>query len=388
MFAAVMTGHSAGAIATIALVGDSAEAVLRQIFTPVAGRPLECMPGRVLLGHIISDGRTIDQVTVACEAPAVAAIHCHGNPLLVQRIMDLLQSEGATLCRADELFHGGLMAKGGSGAIDLEAKLALTSVKTLEGAKLIAYQAEGGLSARAAQWLSCIETGELDRVCNEATDVLGDSSALRPVIEGATVVLVGPPNTGKSTLLNTLAGRAKAMVTDVEGTTRDWVSAEIHVPPLAVTLVDTAGLDAVVAAGSRSGIDRMAQARSIEMLDRADVVFLVLDAGLSSAQLGDDLTQRLADKPVIVVLNKVDLPVRLDAGALPAAFGQAVSVSATLGTGIEDLIGALRRLCNVAEFNFGMAVAFTDRQRRLLERIRDAASPTAVSYTHLTLPTN
>jgi tRNA modification GTPase len=171
--------------------------------------------------------------------------------------------------------------------------------------------------------------------------------------------------------LNTLAGREKAIVTDIRGTTRDWVSAEIHIPPLAATLIDTAGLDSGLFVGD---IDRAAQQKSIERVRRADLILLVLDLSRPSEQLGGDLLHAVAGRRIVTVLNKADRPPRLNVYGLPGPLGSAVRVSAKLGTGIEDLIRAIHQVCNVAEFDVRSAAAFTDRQRHLLEQLRDAGS--------------
>jgi tRNA modification GTPase len=184
--------------------------------------------------------------------------------------------------------------------------------------------------------------------------------------------LIGPPNTGKSTLLNTLAGRDKAVVTDIRGTTRDWVSAEIHLPPLAATIIDTAGLDPSLAAGGE--IDRAAQQKSVEIIDRADLVLLVLDASQTADQLSEALSSTLINKRTIVVLNKADLPECFESSFLLSHLGEPIHLSAKHGTGIENLIHAIHEACHLADFDAHAAVVFTDRQRILMEQLTVASS--------------
>ena len=145
-------------------------------------------------------------------------------------------------------------------SIGVEAKLALTTVKTMEGASLIANQVKAGLAEKVRQWRARLDSTPLEEIAAEAGQILKDSEPARLIISGCTIALVGPPNTGKSTLLNTLAGREKAIVSDIRGTTRDWVSAEIRIPPLAVTIIDTAGLDPAL--GAADGIDQAAQPKA------------------------------------------------------------------------------------------------------------------------------
>jgi tRNA modification GTPase len=380
--AAVMTGPGVGAIATIQLCGKSARIILQKIFQPADQASFEPKTGRLFLGQIVDAESVVDQVTVGCEAPDAYAVHCHGNPLIVERTMGLLQRRGVRLISADELLARMLASRQPGDVIAVEAKLALATAKTVDAAKMLAHQIEAGLSATVRSWRQLAESGQSDRIIAEANEVLRCSERARFVLSGCTIALVGPANSGKSTLLNTLAGRDKALVTDIKGTTRDWVSAELHLPPLAVTVIDTAGLDADVAAAPEHEVDRMAQAASKQILDGADVVLLVLDSSRPAGQLDPLLVEALREKKVVTVLNKSDLPQRFDPVSLPQPFRPALRISAKHETGIKDLIQAIHRVCNVADFNPHTPVAFTSRQMRLLENIRCGLSRTeAVLHT-------
>jgi tRNA modification GTPase len=369
--AAVMTGPGTGAIATIQLFGASAEAVLREIFQRKGGRVFEWADGRVLLGSIVDDGETVDEVTVGCEGPGSFAIHCHGNPLLVERIMGLLRHCGVQPVPAEQLLARMLTVRKPCDSIKTEARLALTTVKTIEGAAIIVNQMNAGLSQKTRQWREHLHSTSLAEIAADARQILEDSEPARLIISGCTIALVGPPNTGKSTLLNALAGREKAIVTAFPGTTRDWVSTEIHIPPLLATLIDTAGLDPSLAAGA---IDRAAQRKSIETLERADLALLVLDLSQPAGQIDPQLMNSLSNRRTVVVLNKADLPAQFDSSCLPQGLGERIPVSAKLGTGIDSLIRDVCRACNVAESLFDRVIAFTDRQKRLLSGLQHAGS--------------
>lgn len=375
-FAAVMTGSGAGAIATIQLCGESARAVLSEIFLS-SGRGSPAFElGRIRLGHIVDGTEVIDQVTVGCEGPDVFAIHCHGNPLITERIMSLLQSRGVDVLAAGSALARTLSTERPADSIAIEAKLALTKVKTIEGARIIVAQIEGGLTQTVRRWSRETDSISLAEIAGQATQILRDSQTARLIVEGCTVALIGPPNTGKSTLLNTLAGCEKALVTDIEGTTRDWVCAEILIPPLAATVVDTAGLDTDAVAADGDDIDQAAQARSVEILRRADLVLLVLDVSRPDAHMGEKLLEAMADKRILTVLNKSDLPSRLDLAALPADTDKSVRISAKQAVGIDDLVRAIHRTLGVASFDPHTPVAFTARQRSLLQRIASTSSET------------
>ncbi len=371
--AAVMTGGGTGAIATIQLFGESSETVLWAIFRRADHRAFSLTMGRILLGEIVEGDQTIDQVTVGCEGPGEFAIHCHGNPLIVGKIMDLLRHRGVQPVRAEQYIARILMERQPADAIGVEAKLALAAVKTIEGARIIANQTKAGLAATVQRWQANLDSMPLERIAAQAEQILRDSGAARLILSGCTIALVGPPNTGKSTLLNALAGREKAIVTDIAGTTRDWVSAEVRIPPLGATVIDTAGLDlSLAAAGDR--IDEIAQQKSVEALNCADLVLLVLDASEPAGQLRASLADLLVGRRTVAVLNKTDLPQQLDPSSLPKRLQSVVRISAKQETGIADLTQVILRALGLECLPLGAPVAFTERQRALIRRLAEAGS--------------
>jgi tRNA modification GTPase len=370
VLAAVMTGPGAGAIATIQLTGDSVPTLLQQAFVPAGGKPAVFETGRILVGRFVDDGRTVDQVTIGCEAPRTFCLHCHGNPLIVEAIVKSLRGLGAEIVAPARMLLAQWEGAEPDHALASEARLALATVKTIEGAVLIDHQVRDGLAAKATQWLNSIS---LETIRREVSQVLADSRTARLIIEGCTIALIGPPNTGKSTLFNALAGREKAIVADVAGTTRDWVSTDIRIPPLTATLIDTAGLDSSPAL-AEGEIAQAAQRKSIEMLRQADLILLVLDSSRPNDQVSAGMFEALQGKPTVVVLNKTDLPARFSAIDLPDPLQEVVRISAAQGTGLPDLIAAIHVTSGVADFDLGSFVAFTQRQCAVLERLSSAGS--------------
>ena len=374
VFAAVMTGKGTGAISTIQVFGEKSEAVIKKIFKPAGTKPVTLKPGVICLGTISDGVETIDHVAIACEGPANFAINCHGNPLIVASLMQLLQRHGAALLTAEELLTKILTAEKPINTIALEAKLAQPKVQTIEGAKIIANQTDAGLSKKATEWLQNINTISLKEITLNASEILKNSQTAKLIIAGCTTVLSGPPNSGKSTLLNCICGRQKAIVTNIKGTTRDWVSAKCQIGSLSAELIDTAGLDEKLAARPENILAKKSQEKTARILERADLVLLVLDNSRPIDQLNGRLIEKIAGKKILTVLNKSDLPAKFDTAKLPQIFADTVQISAKLGTGIENLLRKIRQICGVADFDLQAEICFTSRQEKLLKQLKKAKS--------------
>ena len=174
VFAAVMTGKGTGAIATIQLYGDSAADILKQIFTLQGQKPAEFSTGKILLGTIAAGSETIDQVTIGCEDNNTYAINCHGNPLIVERLMQLLRQQGVELLTAEQLL---CKTSAENNTIALEARLTLPKIKTFEGTRIILNQIDSGpeppwfragLTASAKNWLQ----SPPDKIAVEAQNII------------------------------------------------------------------------------------------------------------------------------------------------------------------------------------------------------------------------
>jgi len=372
-FAAVMTGKGTGAISTVQVFGDSAEAVVKKIFKPAGTKPAKFKTGEILLGTIADGNETIDQVTIGCEGPKTFTINCHGNPLIVADIMQLLQRSGAKLLTAEQLLTKIISAQKSVNTIAVEAKLAQLKAKTIEGTKIIINQIEAGLSKKAAEWLENINAISLNQILTEAERILENSRTAKLIIAGCTAALIGPPNSGKSTLLNYLAGRKKAIVTDIKGTTRDWVEAVCRIESLSLRLIDTAGLDEKLPA-PKDSIEEAAQKKSVQILEQADLVLLVLDNNQTNDRLDERLLGKITEKKIMTVLNKCDLPAEFDTGKLPEILSNTVQISAKDGTGIENLLEKIRKITGVTGFDLKTSVVFTSRQENLLKKLTNITS--------------
>jgi tRNA modification GTPase len=372
-FAAVMTGTGTGAISTIQIFGDSAEAVTKKVFKSTGTKPLEFKTGEIFIGTISDGPKVIDQVIIGCEGPGTFTINCHGNPLIVEMIMQLLGRHGAALLTTEQLLEKILTAQQPANTIAIEAKLAQAKAKTLHGTKIIANQIDAGLTQKARGWLENIDEISLDMIKTEAIEILQKSQAAKLIIYGCTAVLTGPPNSGKSTLLNCLAGRQKAIVTDIKGTTRDWVSTRCLLGPLSVKLIDTAGLNEKLQY-PKDDIEESAQKKTVEILKQADIVLLILDNSQPAEGFDEQLLEKIGNKEIITVLNKSDLPAQFDAGRLPEKLSDTVLISAKEGTGIERLSEKIIKTTEAADFDFRGPVCFTARQKNLLKTLTNIKS--------------
>jgi len=369
IFAAVMTGQGTGAISTIQLLGDKAKALLKKIFKPVSVKPSTFELGQILLGTIHDGNRTIDQVTIGCEGENNFTINCHGNPLIVEMIMKLLQKQNVKPIAAQQLIVKILSSDKSLNTIAIEAALAQAEAKTLEGTKIIANQVDAGLTVKAAQWLDNINDIPSGQIAADAEQILKKSETAKLIIDGLMAVIAGPPNTGKSTLLNYLAGKPKAIVTDIKGTTRDYVTAQCLLPPLCIEFIDTAGMDDELAANK---IEKIAQEKSFTILEKADLVLVVLDNSQTKNTLGKKLLKKIADKKIITILNKCDLPTKFDPAELPKTLADTIKINAKAGTGIENLLKKIRQLSGAADFDLQSPVCFTERQKNLLQKLTSA----------------
>ena len=278
------------------------------------------------------------------------------------------------LLTAEQLLSKILSLQKAVNTIAIEAGLARLKAKTIEGTKIIANQIDAGLSSTAERWLENINETPLNQISTEAGRKLESSQTAKLIIDGCTAALIGPPNSGKSTLLNCLAGRQKAIVTDIKGTTRDWVEAVCRIESLSLRLIDTAGLDEELNA-TEDAIEQAAQKKSIEILEQADLVLLVLDNSQTNDRLDKEFLTKIGRKRVLTVLNKCDLPAKFDAHkfvprvGLPEALSSPVKINAKEGAGIENLLEKVRQICGVADFDLKTPVCFTQRQNNLLQKL-------------------
>ena len=372
-----------GGIAVIRLSGPDAQRAVSEI---------ACFPGaqlweshRVLYGHVMAADRVerLDEVLVllmlaprSFTAEDVVEIHCHGGVMAVQRVMArLLEQPGVRRALPGEFSQRAVL----NGRLDLtraEAIGDLVAARSQRAAQLAMAGVDGGiqrriqvLRERLLDQLSELEARvdfeedlpaldgpallkALQSVRDELLQLVADGERSVALRQGLRVALVGRPNVGKSSLLNRLSRRERAIVTDLPGTTRDLLESEIVLEGVPITLLDTAGIRS-----TNDAVEQLGIARSHDALASADLVVLLFD--LVDGWTAEDqlLREQIpADVPHLLVGNKADLS---DLAA-PAD----VHLSAVTGVGEAQLVQALLERCGALS-DGSLLLALNQRQADL-----------------------
>ena len=389
--AAISTAPGEGGIAIVRVSGPEARSVFLAAFQPA--RPdAQVRSHRLMYGTAVgADGEALDEVMgVWMKAPNtytredVAEIHCHGGSACAARVLRRVLEAGARCAQPGEFTRRAYE----SGRIDLsraEAVMQLVGAQGEAARRAAVGQMRGGVAAFVSGVVASIEDmlariqaavdfpDEVDEeaVASELVPELeslageierrADPRRARVLREGASVVIAGLPNAGKSSLMNALLNCERAIVTDIPGTTRDVLSERMHIGGREVRLCDTAGIRE-----SGDAIERMGVARAREELSCADVVLLLLDESRALTQ-GDRALLDEADARYILCLNKTDLPARLDESCLPPL--EVKRICARTGEGVEALVEAIGRRLRAGGDE---ETAFTvERQLRLAREAAD-----------------
>lgn len=369
--AAIATAPGEGGIGIVRLSGPDALPIALQIFR--SGRslrvpdPAQIESHRMYYGGIVdpADGNVVDEVMLVwMRAPRsytredVVEIHCHGGYVPVRAVQSLCLRHGARLAEPGEFTLRAFL----NGRIDLSQAEAVAGIVTAQTGRSLDL-AIGELRGRMTERLrpardALVETlAFLDAAADFPDDeipALDVDAALKRIVdvldqvvasaetgllyrEGVQIAIVGRPNVGKSSLLNRLIGQERAIVTDIAGTTRDVVSETITLDGIPATLLDTAGITETADVVEAIGVERSRHA-----LTTSALLIVVLDRSqpLTDAdrQVLDLVDQRLDPAGVVYVLNKADLPARLDTDELPLPPGAPlVTLSTVTGAGMDEL---------------------------------------------------
>lgn len=371
--AAVSTPLGKGGIGIVRLSGKEALSIADKIFLGKDGqKPSAFKTYTVHYGWIVKKSKTknkklkpdiIDEVLLTVmRAPGsytredIVEISCHSGIVVLREILDLVLSSGARLAEGGEFTKRAFL----NGRIDLskaEAVLDIINAKTNLGLQSAVNQLQGGLFnevRRAADKLlevialleANIDFPEEDiegagkkkisraiALTSQEIDSLLDSSSHGKVLrEGISAVILGRANVGKSSLLNALLKEERAIVTPIPGTTRDAIEEILDLKGIPLKIADTAGI-----IEPRDLIEEKALGRTQSYFEKADLVLLVLDGACSLTRQDIQLMEKAKRKPVIVILNKSDLKVKIDETRIKKYFRDVVKISALHHQGLKEL---------------------------------------------------
>lgn len=366
---AIATPYGSGAISIIRVSGMGSVEKINSVFK---GKDLTKMESHtVTYGHIF-DKEVIDEVMVIImRAPKTfttedtVEINCHGGVYVTNRVLQTLLAHGMRLAEPGEFSKRAFLA----GRIDLvqaEAIMDMVSAKN----KLALNVANQGINKRISLMVEKLKKEILDiivdievnidypeysdlpevnnrllkeRISNvnkKMVSILAKSQGGKLIREGIKTVIIGKPNVGKSSILNILLDEEKAIVSDIEGTTRDYIEGYVNVGGVTLNLVDTAGIRE-----AHNEIEKIGISRSIGLIDQAELVLLILDNSKELSLEDKEILEKTKDKKRIVIVNKKDLTSKL-------SYKGDIYISAMKQDGIDELEEKILEVLNLNDFNY------------------------------------
>lgn len=366
--AAISTAQGVGAISIIRVSGTDAIKIVNKIFS---NKKFLAAPSHTIhYGYIMDGDERIDEVLVTImRAPKtftkedIVEINAHGGIMTTDKILELLLVNGCRLAEPGEFTKRAFL----NGRIDLteaEGVMDLINSKTDISRKIALNQVGGKVSSmisdlrdELAGIIANIEVNidypeyedieemtiekinsNLSELESKIDKILKESKNGEILTNGIKTAIVGKPNVGKSSLLNRLIGEDKAIVTDIQGTTRDSVEATLRIDNLILNLIDTAGIRKTEDVVESIGVDK-----SLKLIDEADLILFVVNYNEKLSH--DDLVilDKLKDKNYITIVNKTDLDKKIDDDKL----SNVVYVSALNDDNIDEIGNKIKKLFNL-----------------------------------------
>jgi tRNA modification GTPase len=354
--AAISTALGVGAISIIRISGDKSLEIVNNIFN----KDLSNVPTHTIhYGNIIDNNEIIDEVLVSVmRAPKtftkedIIEINCHGGINTTNKVLELVLSNGARLAEPGEFTKRAFL----NGRIDLtqaDGIMNLIEAKTDISRKLSINQLNGQVSniikelrTELVDIISNIEVNidypeyeDIEVVTSETIypqvllikekikEIIKKSEDGKIINEGINIGIIGKPNVGKSSLLNTLIEEEKAIVTDIEGTTRDIVEGKIVINGIVCNIIDTAGIRETDNIVEKIGVNK-----SFDIIASSDLVIMILNNNETITEEELDLLSKIKNKNHIIVINKIDLENKLNFYTQ-----NAIKISVKDNTGIEQI---------------------------------------------------
>ena len=366
---AICTPYGSSAISIIRCSGSDTIELVNKVFK---GKDLTIVEGNTInYGHIYDGEEVIDEVMISLfRAPKSftgensVEINCHGGIYVTNRVLKTLLKNGFRMAEPGEFSKRAFL----NGRIDLvqaESIMDMVSAKN----KLALGIANNGLSKRTSFMISDLEKELLDILVDievnidypEYTDIpeieyksldsridavnkkmeriLEKSSAGKLIREGVKTVIVGKPNVGKSSLLNVLLDEEKAIVSDIEGTTRDYIEGFLNLGGITLNLIDTAGIRK-----TNDEVETIGVERSLSKIKEAELVLVLLDNSRDLNDLDLEILDKTKDKKRIIIMNKTDLENKNN-------YKADIYMSINDNKGIEELEDKILDVLNLNDFN-------------------------------------
>ncbi len=387
--AAIATPHGTGGISVIRVSGSECINICDKIFRAKSNKSLvDAKTHTIHYGNIVVDGKIIDEVLVSVmRAPNTftredtVEINCHGGLVVTEKVLLAVISAGATLAAPGEFTKRAFL----NGRIDLsqaEAVIDIINSPSSLALSVAANQLGGSLSEDInnlrdsileilaqinvtidypEEDIDDIEKEELITKLKNAkvkmSALLETSHRGKLIKDGINTVICGKPNVGKSSILNLLARDARAIVTDIAGTTRDVIEERITIGNAVLNVFDTAGIRSTSDTIESLGIDK-----SKECIKNAELVLFVADSVTGISEEDKEIFESLDKKNVIVILNKSDIA-DIKADKLFEGY-TVIKLSAKTGTGLDDLSSAIEEMFKLGQISAGDSNAITNLRHK------------------------
>ena len=399
--AAIGTELSNSGISIIRISGKDSLNIIRKIFVSNS----KIMPNNIIYGKIVENGKVVDTVLVSYfknpksyTGEDVCEINCHGGVQITREILQLVLENGARLAEPGEFSKRAFL----NGKMDLtkaEAVINLINSKNTTQARIAANNLEGDLYKKIKEvreelieLMAHIEVSvdypeyDYDEVENdnvisllnkkiiEINNILSTYEQGKYIKDGVNVVILGKPNVGKSSLLNTLSRSQKAIVTEIPGTTRDVIEERINIGNIILNLSDTAGIRK-----TDDFVEKIGVKRSIEKIDEADLVIYLLNVESDIDDEDKEILSKIQNKGIklITVINKIDKGQKLKFDGILdelKRFGvnEVIKMSVLNNEGIDELKNKIEEIFNTNDLDFENELIITnERHRDLLNKSKE-----------------
>lgn len=390
--AAIATASSGGGISILRISGEDAVKQADQILRFKNKSLSDCKSHTVNYGFVVDENGTIlDEVIVLLmKAPNsytredVVEIQCHGGAFVCQEILDLLLARGIRMAEPGEFTKRAFL----NGRIDLsqaEAVMDLIESKSRYALESSVSQLKGNVKEKIANLRKQIledvafieaalddpehismedfsETFEknLGNCISELEKIKNNYHNGRLIKEGVRTVIVGKPNVGKSSFLNTILGVERAIVTDIPGTTRDTLEEDVRLGDIMLHLIDTAGIHETEELVEKIGIKK-----AKEMLESADFCILILDGSKNITEEDLNLIHEISDKNSVILLNKNDLECKTDVSDIKKYTDRPlISFSAKTGDGLNELEEYIKKQFYLNHISFNDEIYISNERQK------------------------